>query len=319
MSKEKTFILALDLGGTSFRVALADQKGEILRRMLAPTNALEGRGRVLQRINQNLREIASPVGLDAVRAIGIAAPGPIDTETGVLLTSPNMPGWENAPIRTLWKEEFRIPVYVGNDNNLAAVAEHRFGAGRGVDNLVYIAVGTGIGGGVIINGEPLIGSRGLATEVGHMTIDSGGPRCNCGNIGCLEALASGSAIARIAVQRISGGAESAITQLVEGDMERVSAEVVASVALSGDRLAKEVIEEAGSNIGIGVVNLLHIFNPQLVIIGGGVANMGEAIFKPIRRVVGERAMPGFAVPIVPSTLGDDAGLLGAIALVIDSG
>ena len=247
--------------------------------------------------------------------MGVA--GPID-QNGVVLSPPNLPGWDNTPLRSLWEEEFRVPVYIGNDCNLAALGEYRFGAGMGRDNIVYIAIGTGIGGGVIIDGRLFTGSGGLATELGHMTIDPSGPRCNCGNTGCLEALASGTAIARAAVERIQCGEASTITRLATSDLGRVTAETVQTAAISGDKLARDVIERAGRDLGIGITNLLHLFNPELVIIGGGVAMMGELILNPARKTVAERAMPGFIVPIVPSSLGDDAGLLGAVALVGES-
>ncbi len=318
MSGERPFILALDLGGTQFRVALANRQGKILRRLAAPTNAKEGRHQVVQRINRALWEIVSPVGVDAILGMGVSCPGPINPKTGVLLTPPNLPGWNNTPLKSLWEEEFGVPVQAGNDANLAALAEHRFGAGRGVENIIYITISTGIGGGVILDGRPFLGAGGLAGEVGHMTIDRHGPRCRCGNIGCLEALASGTAIARIAAERITSGEVSDIIRLVDGDLERITAETVAQAALSGDRLAGEIIKRAGTDLGTGVVNLLHVFNPELVIIGGGVARAGSLIFEPVQRVVLERAMPDFLVPVVPAALGDDAGLLGAIALVMSA-
>ncbi len=319
MSQNKPFILALDLGGTRFRVAVADREGNILSRYADLTRPEEGRDAAIKRITKALRRVASTVGFNAIRGIGIAAPGPIDLETGVLLTPPNLPGWENTPMKSLWEEKLNLPVYVGNDGNLAAVGEHRFGAGRGFDHLIYIGVGTGIGGGVIIGGKPFVGAMGLASEVGHMTIDRNGPRCKCGNVGCLEALASGPAIARIAAERIAGGESSDILHIVSGNLEKISGETVVAAARSGDALAKEVLETAGINLGIGVVNLLHLFNPQAVIIGGGVSQAGDLIFDPVRKVVAERTMANFRdrTMIIPSALGDDAGLLGAVALVVD--
>jgi len=319
LSADRPFILALDLGGTRFRLALVDQTGKLHRRFVALTHAEDGREQVLRRIKEAAREMTSSVGLETVQGMGIAAPGPIDPVSGVLLTPPNLPGWENTPLKSLFEEEFRFPVYVGNDANLAALGEHRYGAARGVDDFVYITISTGIGGGIISGGRLLLGAKGLAGEVGHMTIDLQGPQCSCGNTGCWEAMASGSAIARTAIERIKGGRESVITSLVGAELEKVTAETVEQAARSGDPLAQEVMAEAGTLIGVGLVNLIHIFNPRLIVIGGGVSKAGDLIFEPARRIIAQRAMPPFReVEIIPAALGDDAGLLGAAVLVLDN-
>lgn len=319
MSADKPFILALDLGGTHFRLALIDQAGKFHDRFVALTHAEEGREQVSRRIKEAAREMASNVGLETIRGMGIAAPGPLDPVSGVLLTLPNLPGWENTPLKMLFQEEFLLPVYVGNDANLAALGEHRYGAAKGVDDFIYITISTGIGGGIIAGGRLLLGAKGLAGEVGHMTIDLHGPQCNCGNRGCWETMASGSAIARTAVERIKGGRESIIANPVGGELEKVTAQTVEQAARSGDPLAQEIMAEAGTLIGVGLVNLIHIFNPKLIVIGGGVSNAGDLIFKPARRLIAQRAMPPYReIEIVPAALGDDAGLLGAVALVLDN-
>jgi glucokinase len=200
------------------------------------------------------------------------------------------------------------------------LGEHRFGAGRGYTHIIYITVSTGIGGGIIIDGKPFLGATGLAAEIGHMTIDPDGPRCGCSNFGCLEAMASGSAIARMAIEELSGGKPSAIPSLVGDDLNKVTAQIVEKAAQGGDPLAKEIMERAGASLGIGVVNLLHLFDPQLVIIGGGVSKAGELLLEPVRRVIAERAIPDFKhrARIVPSALGDDSVLYGAVAWVLDN-
>jgi glucokinase len=224
----------------------------------------------------------------------------------------------NVPLKALLEQEFRIPVWVANDASLAALGEHRFGAGRGFSHLIYITLSTGIGGGFIIDGKLFLGAHGFAAEIGHMVIDPDGPRCVCGNFGCLEALASGSAIARMAQEGISSGKPSAILNLVDGDLSKVTAQTVEKAARSEDSLAKEIMERAGTSLGIGIVNLLHLFDPELLIIGGGVSKAGDLLFEPVRRVIAERAMHGFKqAKIVPSALGDDSGLYGAVAWVLD--
>jgi glucokinase len=313
----RDLILVLDLGGTQFRLALANRDGKLLSRYAAPTDAEESQQRLIQRISKAIRELTSDIDLKQVLGMGVAAAGLVNPGTGVLLYSPNLPRLRNVPLKALLEQEIKAPVWLANDASLAALGEHRFGAGRGFSHLVYITVSTGIGGGVIIDNALFLGSQGFAAEIGHMVIDPDGPRCACGNVGCLEALASGSAIARMALEEISKGKASTITGLAGHDLSKVTAEMVARAARSGDPLASEIMERAGTSLGIGVVNLLHLFDPELVIIGGGVSRAGELILAPVRKVIAERAMPGFRqAKIVLSALGDDSGLYGAVAWVL---
>jgi glucokinase len=315
----RDLILVLDLGGTQLRLALANRDGKLLRRYADSTHAAESQQRLIRRINKTIRELTSGIDLKQVLGMGVAAAGLVNPETGVLLCSPNLPTLRNVPLKSLLEQEIEAPVWLANDASLAALGEHRFGAGRGFSHLVYITVSTGIGGGVIIDNSLFLGSQGYAAEIGHMVIDPDGPRCACGNTGCLEALASGSAIARMASEEISKGKGSIITSLAEDDLSKVTAEMVAKAAQSGDPLAEEIMDRAGTSLGIGVVNLLHLFDTELVIIGGGVSRAGEMILAPVRRVIAERAMPGFkGAKVVTSALGDDSGLLGAVAWVLDN-
>ena len=312
-------ILVLDLGGTQLRLALANRDGKLLSRYAAPTQAAQSQRRLIGRINRAIREITSDIDLKQVLGMGVAVAGLVNPETGVLLSSPNLPRLRNVRLKALLEREIKAPVWLANDASLAALGEHRFGAGRGFSHLVYITVSTGIGGGVIIDNGLFLGGQGYAAEIGHMVIDPDGPRCACGNMGCLEAFASGSAIARMALEELSRGKVSIITSLAEDDLSRVTAEMVARAAQSGDPLAEEIMDRAGTSLGIGVVNLLHLFDPELVIIGGGVSRAGELILRPVRRVIAERAMSGFkGAKVVTSALGDDSGLLGAVAWVLDN-
>lgn len=320
MSSRRDLVIAVDLGGTRFRVAVVDAQGVIHERAAAPTQAEEGVEAVLERLKAAIRRVAAPSGWGRIAGLGLAAPGPIDPWTGVLYNPPNLPGWWEVPLKGIAEREFALPTFVGNDANLAALGEHRFGAGRGVGHLVYITVSTGIGGGIIAEGKLLLGAQGLAGEVGHMTILPAGPRCNCGNMGCLEALASGTAIARRAGERLREGAESSVVAWVGGDLTRVTAEMITRAAQEGDAFARQVVAEAASYLGIGVANLVHLFNPQMVILGGGVTNLGPLLFEPVRETVAQRTMAPFRgrLEIVPAALGDDVGLLGAAALVLDA-
>ncbi len=312
-------IVGVDLGGTQIRAALADEQGKILRRASCLTLAEEGLEPVIGRIKGAIYEVMESAERGQVQGIGVAAPGPLDPWKGVIIEAPNLPGWENVPLKDIMEEEFSLPVVVGNDANSAAWAEQRFGAGQGVADLIYITVSTGIGGGIIVDNRLLLGAQGFAAEVGHQTLEAHGPRCNCGNVGCLEVLAAGPAIARCAREFIRTGIGMAIADLVGGDLDKVTAKVVNQAAQAGDPIAIELFRQAGFYIGVGIVNLLHLFNPSLIIIGGSVTKAGDLLFEPIRATVRERAMARYYwenTPIVPAALGDDVGLLGAVALVL---
>ncbi len=313
-----SYFLTADIGGTQIRAALCDASGRIHHRAHTLTYAREGRDAVIRRIQETLTQALGGLPLHQVRGIGVVAPGPLDPQTGVIVFAPNLPGWENVPLRQILRDYFGLPVSVGNDANLAALGEHRFGAGRGVQNLIYITVSTGIGGGVIADGRMLLGARGFAAEVGHHTIEADGRQCNCGNIGCLETLASGPAIARMAREAIAEGAASLLREMVNGQLDQITSRLVYEAALQNDALAIETLRRAGRYLGIGIVNLLHLFNPEMIIIGGSVAKAGDFLFVPMWEVIRARSHPIYweQLRIVPPELGDDVGLLGALALVL---
>jgi len=228
-----------------------------------------------------------------------------------------MPGWDDVPIKQLFEARFGIFTIVGNDANVAALGEHRFGAGRGLGDMVYLTVSTGIGGGVIVDGRLLLGADGFAAELGHMTIEMEGHRCGCGNSGCLEALASGTAIARHARSSVLAGER---TVLAELPTEELTAANVTQAAYAGDDVSSRILREAGEALGVGVASLAHIFNPRRIVIGGGVGlNSGPILWDAMMRTLQARAMKPVVrrLEVVPAELGDDAGLVGAAALVLD--
>lgn len=312
-------ILAVDLGGTKIIAALILPAGEVMSRNYCLTLAGEGPKAVIHRVLSAIEGVLAKAKLEICElgGIGIAAAGILDTGEGVVTTSPNLPGWDNVPLKKLLVDKLGIDIYIINDASAAALGEHRFGAGKGVNNLVFLTVSTGIGGGIIIDGKLYQGANGCAGELGHIVIESNGPKCNCGNLGCLEALASGTAMAREAVRRLVQGETSCMRELVEGRLENVTAEVVASAARQGDLLACEVVSSIANYLGIGLANLVNIFNPELIIIGGGVSKMGDMLLEPARKVVEESALslPSKTVRIVQARLGDDAGVVGAAAYV----
>ena len=287
----------------------------MIAREYSLTLADEGPQAVINRILSAIDHLLSQSNIESseLGSISIAAAGVIDVDRGVITLSPNLPGWYDIPLRDIVRERYGVNTFLINDASAAALGEHHFGAGKGVDNLIYLTVSTGIGGGIIINGRLYTGLCGSAGEIGHMTIDINGPKCNCGNIGCLETLASGTAVAKEAIRRISQGEKSSITEIVDGEIENITAEEVSLAAQGGDSLASEVILKAANYLGVGMVNLVNIFNPEMIIVGGGMAKMGDLLLNPARQVVRERAfsLSAQAVCIVPAQLGDDAGVLGA--------
>ncbi len=316
-SRGEPAVIGVDLGGTQIRAALI-QGARLISRVSLPTRDEEGRDAVIQRIKEAIRQAAHQGGvpLEQVPGIGIGAPGPLDGRSGVIISPPNLKGWHNVPLRQIIQDEFRLPVALGHDASVAALAEHMFGTGRGVPDMIYITISTGIGGGVLLGGKLLLGVSGVAPEPGHMTIDIHGPRCNCGNIGCLEMLASGTAIARHAAEAIAQGKGQGMLAAARALQEQeVDARVVVEAARRGDQVAQAIMRKAAEYVGVGIVNLIHLFNPALIVIGGGVSKAGPLLFEPIRQMVEARAMAvqRRAVRIVPAALGQDAGLLGAAA------
>ncbi len=316
-------VLAIDLGGTNIRPALISDKGELIAKNYSPTLASQGPPAVIDRIFSAIDSLVSSasMGLSQLHSISVAAAGAINTDEGIVTLSPRLRDWHDIPLRDIVIERYGVRTFLVNDANAAALGEHCFGAGRGVSNLIYLTVSTGIGGGIIIDNKLYSGQCGSAGEIGHMTIDVNGPKCNCGNTGCLEMLASGTAVAREAIRRIGCGEKSSLTGMMGGKIEDITAKEVSVAAQSGDSLALEVISQAATYLGIGLVNLVNIFNPEMIIIGGGLSKMGDLLLEPVRRVVAERAFPlsAQAVRIVPAQLGDDAGVFGAAVFAWQQG
>lgn len=313
--------LGVDLGGTKILTAVANSNGELLSRDYTETSAEKGYKVVIESIvasaNRALVQAGKSVG--ELAAIGIGAAGLSNPETGVLFTSPNLPGWHDVPLRDAIEKKLSKKTFLTNDANAAALGELYFGVARGAHNFIYVTISTGIGGGIIINGKIYAGALGTAGEVGHMTIDSEGPLCNCGNRGCWETLASGTALAREARHKIKEGARTSILEYASGDIDRVTAEIVYRAAMAGDALAKELIARTGYYVGIGLANLINIFNPELIVIGGGLSNMGDMLLEPAFKVAGDRAFKQSfkAVRFARAELGRDSGVLGAVVFALE--
>lgn len=313
-------VVAVDIGGTKILTALISPSGEVRarHRVETPSRGVEA---VLDVVERGVRAVLRDAGrrVEQVAAVGVGAPGPLDPDTGVVFEPPNMEGWYNVPLAELLGARLHLPIFVENDANAAAVGEWWVGAGRGVHDLIYLTVSTGIGGGIIIGDRLVRGVSGTAGEVGHMTIDVDGPACPCGrSTGCLEVLASGTAIARMAREAVAAGRPTALRQMAAGDPDALGAHDVVEAARRGDVLAAEIFDRAATYLGVGVANLLNLFNPRRIIIGGGVSNAGDLLFGTVRRVAVSRAFerPARDAEIVPAGLGDDVGAVGAAAVAL---
>jgi glucokinase len=308
ISVMQTFVVA-DIGGTKIRAAVF-QAGNPKAVLVKKIRTRDKQQSPIERLVSLLHDVW-PVD-DPVTAIVVAVPGYLDINEGLVVEAPNVPGWINIPIRDILENEFHTPVLVGNDANLAAMGEWRYGAGIDHDNLLYLTISTGIGGGAIVNGKVLNGARGLAGEFGHITVVPNGPLCGCGHRGHLEAVASGTAIARYVSERIALGANSSLSAIANPTAADVS-----QAAKDGDELALQAIQMAGTYIGHTLADFMHLFNPSIVILGGGVIAAGELILEPIKKALPEYIL-GEAylekVQIVTASLGDDAGLIGGLAL-----
>jgi len=315
---EQKYVVGIDLGGTKIAGALVDLKGKAIRKSSLPTNAWEGEKEVSNRILKVVDELLNnegqdlKVSKDEIRAIGIGSPGPLDVKRGMILNSVNLP-FQNFNIVELVEERYKVKTYLDNDANVAAIGENVFGAGIGTENMIYITISTGIGGGAIINGKIYRGHTCNALEIGHITVMAEGPLCNCGNHGCAEALASGTGIARLANKKLETAVESSLTQY-----EKVTSKEVFAEAAKGDKVAEEILENSLNYFGICVANTITIFDPEMVVIGGGVSKAGKIIFDTVNKVVKKRCFPVMAenCKIVPAALGEDAGVMGAAALAI---
>jgi len=313
------YSIGVDLGGTNLRAAAVSREGAVLEKISGKTQLSEGRDAVITDIVDAIIAMRDRCPGGRLAGVGIGVPGFIEIDKGFVVGSNNLPELEGFPVRDEIEHRLGTHVILENDANAAALGEKWIGAGRDVNDLVLLTLGTGIGGGIISKGRVLHGFVGMAGEIGHMTIAEEGPLCRCGNRGCWEALASGTALAKAARKRIEAGADTTILDFAEGKIDRVTAQTVQSAAEQGDPLANEMILKTAYYLGVGVANLINIFNPEMIVIGGGLSNMGERLFKPAHKVVEERAFNRSyrTVRFVKADLGRNSGALGAGAFALD--
>ena len=311
-------VVGVDIGATHVTLVLADYLAHVMDEVEASLDIFQGPQVCLPFVDQFLRSWLNELGVNLaqITAIGVGVPGPIVTDAGMVSGPPIMPGWDLFPIREWLEKAWGCPVTLGNDAEFGALGEWAFGAGRGVDNLVYIKVGTGIGAGLLIDGQIYRGTTGCAGEIGHVTIEENGPLCTCGNRGCLEALAGGRAIAQKAIFAIKAGARTTLSELPS--VEAISAMDVIAAARKGDHLSQKLVQEAGYYLGTALANLINLFNPTKIVIGGGVAQVGDLLLDPVRKVAKQRSLKvaSQAVTITSAVLGKRSSAMGAVAQAI---
>ena len=309
---EKKYVVGVDLGGTKIYTALVDLEGNIIKEKTVETLAQEGEAAVLGRLVETITYVIEGTDKNLIKSIGIGSPGPLDVKNGIIVQSANLP-FKNFEIVKNIRETYDLPTYLDNDANVATLGEFMFGAGKGTENMVFITASTGIGGGAVLNGKLFRGATGNALEVGHMTVSTEGPRCGCGNVGCAEALGSGTAIGKRAKEAIASNVTTSLK-----NYEDVTSKEVFIEAAKGDRVAKNILNSSLTYLGIAVANTITNFDPEKVVVGGGVVNGGDIVIETIRKVVEERCMSTFVenCTIEKAVLGGKAGVLGAAALAI---
>ena len=313
--------VGVDIGGTNVKIALVDKKGEILFSKTVPTRAEMGYEYTVGNIKQSIKELIEEAKIEknAIEGIGFGFPGQIDCDNGIVRILPNIPGWINVPIADIMQKEFNVPVKVDNDVRCAALAELNYGAGSGCKNLICITIGTGIGSGLIVNGKLVRGASNAAGEIGHIKLSlHDGPICGCGDMGCMEAYASGPAIVAMAKEYVAGGKSTKFREIA-GSVDAITPAIVARAAKEGDVVAQRIFQIMGEYIGTGLASVVNLLNPEKIVIGGGVADAGDILIEPLKSALKNRAMPiqGAAVDIVPAQLGNTAGVIGA-SLLIDN-
>jgi glucokinase len=313
---QKQVLIGVDLGGTNIKVGLVSLEGELLVADRVPTDVPAGASAAVARTIDLARKLLKDVGLDdsAVKACGIGSPGPLDSASGCIVATPNLSGWDGAPIAGPISEAFSVPAYLEGDACAACWGEHWVGAGRGIDNMLMVTLGTGVGGALIVNGQLITGPDGTGGHIGHMVVEADGAECFCGARGCLEAYASATGTVRRFKEAVGGGASSSLKI-----SDQLSARDIAQAAEAGDSLSRKVIERTGWYLGVVLGSLANLLNSELCCVSGGMINAGEMLFAPMRVSMREHcfAAPGERLKIVPAKLGEPAGIIGAAGCALE--
>jgi glucokinase-like ROK family protein len=322
---DAAYLVGVDLGSIYLRIVITDINGNIIHKYRTPTGMAEGRKPVLEKTFQSIEEAIKGSGLSpgAIRGIGIAHSGVIDSDAGLVLSYPRpgqMAEWKNIPLRQIFQDQFKVPCLLEDSVRTTTTAEKCFGLGKDLDNFLYINVGMGIGAGIFLDGKLYRGAGGSAGEFGHITADENGPLCSCGNNGCLETVASCGAIIRAVRTAIEQGIDSKIRDLADGDLDKVSIEIIAQAVAENDSLAFRVLQKAASYIAIGLADLVNLLNPRVMICGGALfREVPQLLSEPVRRIIKQRSLEKSAneVQLQVSRLGAEAGALGASRLIAE--
>lgn len=307
-------VIGVDLGGTNIRVALLDAEGTMSHTIRTPTKSELGPDAVLRRIADLVSEVSHQAGVGSDVPVGVASPGPLNPRIGVVHYTPNLPGWRDVPVVSQLEAQLGRRVALANDGNCATLGEMRFGRAKGVLNLVYLALGTGIGGGVVTEGVLIDGKNGLGAEIGHTLVAIDGPRCTCGSVGCLEAFASGWAI-QAEARKVATTADGDFLREVAGNGP-IHAGIVAKAAAQGHEASIAILERAGRALGAAIGSFINMFDPEMIVIGGGVAALGDQLMAPARKMIPQHSFVDMRenVSVEYSLLGADTGIYGAGAL-----
>lgn len=314
------YAIGVDLGGTNIVTILMNEKGKIIARDKRATEGFKGKNHVLKRISEGIESVLGLMTHDSrlttdVVGIGIGTPGLVDLEKGIVYEAPNIPDWDNVPLANSYKKRFGIPTFLENDANSAALGEWWIGAGRGTKNMICLTLGTGIGGGIIIDGKVYHGALGYAGELGHIALSFDGPKCGCGNTGCMEAYASATGIIKRtkALLKDRKNRKSIIYKLISGDLNKMNPAIITQAARKGDKLAIKIWKDTGFYLGSGIASYANIFNPEMVVLTGGMTGAGNLLFESMWETVRKRAFKGAVknLKILPGKIPDDAGAVGA--------
>ena len=313
-------LLGIDIGGTNIKIALIDKKGRIKAKKTFPTADFKGNRALIERITGETKKLLAEYGVvkKDIIGVGVGAPGAVDIRSGTVHYLTNVPDWSEVPLGNILKNKLGLLTFVDNDVNVMALGELFFGSGIGAKNMLCVTLGTGVGGGLILEGRLYRGSSYAAGEFGHVPINIAGPRCNCGSWACVEAYVGNNYIVRDVITQIKKGEKTLIKKLVNGKLSKITPEIISRAARAGDRFAKEIWRDVGNKVGTGLAGVVNLLNVEKIVIGGGVAEAGKILFDSIKKTIAARAMklPAKTVKVVKAKLRRDAGLIGAAALVL---
>lgn len=316
----KEYYLGLDLGGTKILTGLADSKGNIITRSRKDTEAELGEDKIIENMVLTIESVLKKANVkkEEIITLGIGSPGPLDAKKGIIIENANLP-WKNVALVARIESEIGIKTLLQNDANAAALGEKWFGAGRNINNMVYLTISTGIGGGAIINKELFTGVTDNACEIGHTVIDPQGPLCGCGNHGCLEAFSSGTSIGKRAREAAAAGKSKEMLDLADNIVENIDAVICAQAAYQGDSVARDIFKNAGYYLGIGLANVINTFNTEMIILGGGVMKASDLFLDTALKTMEDIALAGplEIVNVREAELGSDIGLMGAVAVAME--